>query len=182
MIFLEKINDWLCGLDEKDFYKYFGIFFGAIALACGLILFFHFRAINDLERRSADINSLREEAQKIFSKAETVKQQQATVDATLAKEKDFKIGGYFKDLLVSLNLLDKKTVENPSHIDLGKGYTETILNTKLTEMNTKQLCEILDAIDENERIYTKELDIVKSAKKPNAIDVTLTIATLQKIE
>jgi ribosomal protein S17E len=54
-----------------------------------------------------------------------------------------------------------------------------LLNAKFDTMNMRQLCELLDAVEQNKRIYTKELEIIKSKKVPNTIDVNLTIATLQ---
>jgi hypothetical protein len=50
-------------------------------------------------------------------------------------------------------------------------------------MNTKKMSELLHAIELEERIYTKDVEVERSTTNPNAINVKLTIATLEpKVE
>ncbi len=46
-------------------------------------------------------------------------------------------------------------------------------------MNMRELSELLNVLEQNKRVYTKELEVQKSRKSPRAIEVQLTIATLQ---
>jgi hypothetical protein len=43
----------------------------------------------------------------------------------------------------------------------------------------KNLTELLQEIELNKRVFTKELDITASSKQPGTIDVSLTIVTLE---
>ena len=115
---------------------------------------------------------------RILTRAASVQQQRKEVDAILEEDKDFKIGGYFKDVLTKLVLTSKKAVESPSQIDREGKYRESILNVKFTDMDMKQLSELLNEIEKNKRIFTKELEVTTSRKTPQKIDVNLTIATL----
>jgi hypothetical protein len=45
-------------------------------------------------------------------------------------------------------------------------------------MNMQELCELLQALERVQRIFSKSIDIQRSKKIPDAIDVTLVIATL----
>jgi hypothetical protein len=103
------------------------------------------------------------------------------VNNILAENPDFKIDGFFTDLLSKTGLERNKKETSISYADRGdKDYREVLLTAKFDTMNMRQLCELLNEIEQNNMVYTKELDIVKSKKIPNTIDVTLTIATLQK--
>ena len=53
---------------------------------------------------------------------------------------------------------------------------------QISGITMKQLTEFLNEIDENKRVFTKELDITKSKKIPRAIDVEIKIATMMPKE
>ncbi len=179
MEFIEKIRIFIERIETKDFYKYTGIFLGISIILAGLIVFRFYRQINYLTKRIDDINEAREEQVRIIRQdALQVQQQQAEVDAILAEEEDFKIGGYFKNLLTKLNLTEKQVAEETATIEREDDYRESELNAKFEDMNMKQLTELLQEIEQNKRISTKKLDITKSTKKPDTIEVTITIGTL----
>jgi beta-lactamase regulating signal transducer with metallopeptidase domain len=69
-------------------------------------------------------------------------------------------------------------MESSSQIDHDT-YRESILKVELSDMNMKQLCELLDELNKNKRINTKELEITKSKTAKRSINVALTIATLE---
>ena len=105
------------------------------------------------------------------------------VEETLAKDTDFKIGGYFKNLLTKLNLRDKEIAEETSTSDLEENYRKSELNAKFEDMTMKELTELLQEIEHNSRIAMERLEITKSKKQPKTIEVNLTISTLlPKIE
>lgn len=125
------------------------------------------------------INELREEVRSILDKGQLVKKEQREIDALIAKEENFKIVGYFEDLLTKQGLNNKKaSIEASSPVREGK-YQESILVARFTSMTMKELTELLQELEKNRRVFTKELDITLSLKTPNTIDITLTIATLE---
>ncbi len=72
--------------------------------------------------------------------------------------------------------------ENVVAIGQDEHYSETVANYQLAGISMKQLTQFLDEIDENQRVFTKELEITKSKKVPRAIDVGIVVATLMPKE
>ena len=105
--------------------------------------------------------------------------EQKQVNAVLAKDPNFKIADYFDKLLGTLGLSQKSVTAKPSPGLEREEYREKILNTTFEQMNMQELCELLKALEESQRIFIKELTITRSKKVSDTIDVTLIIATLQ---
>ncbi len=176
---IEKIFRFIDNLDSRQFYIYLASSLAILLLLASGIIWRYYSSIHAIQDRIETINEQRERAKRLLSQYENIKKHRTEVDALLAKNPDFKIGGYFGSVLATLGLTDKKTTADEySRIDHNK-YTEIIFKAKLTDMNMKQLCELLYTLDSNKRIYTKELEITKSKQTRKAIDVTLTIATLE---
>ena len=179
MAVIEKIRTFIEAIETKDFYKYISFFLLGVTLISSGIVFQYYRKVNYWKGRIKIINELREDDVKIIrEKAQHVQKQRAEVDAILAEDEDFKIGGYFKNLLTKLHLTDKKVAEETAQIDREDNYRESELNAKFEDMNMKQLAELLQEIEQNKRIFNKKLEITKSNKKPGTIEIQITIATL----
>jgi hypothetical protein len=180
MEILNKIQTYLNSIDEKRFYQYLIGFCIMIVLLFAGILFQYYRTMSRYKAEIARINEDRLEARNLLAKAQLVKNEQKQINAILAKDENFKIAGYFEDLLGKLGLADKQSskaeVSTPSRE--GK-YQESILQAKFSGMTMKDLTELLQEIEFNKRVFTKELDITVSPKTAGTIDVTLTIATLE---
>jgi len=176
---VEKIRLFIETIETKDFYKYITIFLIGITFISSLIVFQYYRNVSYWKGRIKIINELRENDVKVIrEKAQHVQQQRAEVDAILAEDEDFKIGGYFKDLLTKLQLTDKEIAEETTQIDREDNYRESELNAKFEDMNMKQLAKLLQEIEQNKRIFTKKLEITKSKKKPGTVEAQIIIATL----
>lgn len=179
MKIISRIRDFMSNLDAKDFYKYLAITLALIVLLLGFIIFRYYRSIDALTQRITTINEQREIAKRILKQAQRVKKQRADVDAMIAQDEGFKIGGYFNSVVAKLRLQDKRTVEETAVIQHEGKYQESVLKAKLTDMNMKELSELLNELDQNKRIYTKELEITAVRKERTSLDVNLTIATLE---
>lgn len=179
MDFIERIQDVIDSVDEKKLYTYISVGIILFGLGIGLFIFQYYRTINNARSAIEETNELREDAQSILGKLEQVKKQRAEVDAMLLKEPNFKIGGYFDELLKRMHLANKKTMGTTSTADLDEKYRESIYTVKFAGMNMRELTQLLNEIEQKERLYTKRLEIQKSKKNPQTIDVDLTVATLQ---
>jgi hypothetical protein len=179
----DKLFDFIKSLDEKEFKKYTYIAITIIIVIAGFITYRHFTKVASLQNELKKLNISRQEAQVILSKELEIKKQNEIVDEILKKDRSFKIRQYF-DSVVSKMGLEKsiKTDPETSTSELEtlrtQGYMEVKIEAKFTEINTKQLAELLDEFEKNERIYTKSLEITKSNRTPT-IDVDIVIATLQ---
>lgn len=180
MAFIEKIENYIDSLEAKLFYRYLIIVTGftfLFALACVVNFYW---TIGSLKKQLNDINDIRTERVKVLlGKIEEVKKQRNEVNAILAEDESFKIAGYFNEVLAKQGLTNNTKEEIPSQTDIDEKHRESSLNVKFTGLKMKQLCELLYVIEQKKRIYTKSLEITKSTKNPNTIDVVLTIATLQ---
>jgi hypothetical protein len=184
MSMFTSLKNYIDAWDQKEFRNYTTIAFGIVLLLLASILFLYYRNVSYIRSRTAAINKQRLAVRELVSRYDLVKKQQVGVDAILAKEKDFKISQYFEQLLQKLGLTANKTqdVETMSE-EVLDGYTEWTLYAHLTNMNTKKMSELLHAIELEERIYTKEVEVERSTTNPNALNVKLTIATLEpKVE
>lgn len=179
---IEKIVERIEKLERKDFYLYAAISGGIFVLILGFIIFSHYRQMNQLRRKINAVNELREDAQRLLSQYALIERQKQGVNQLLAEEEDFKIGGYMKELLAAHNLTDKTKSEQHSYIDTEGIYRESILNIQLIDMNMQELTQILHDIEQKKRVYIKSLEVSKSKKNAQAIEVNLTVATLQSKE
>jgi hypothetical protein len=183
MMFLEPVKLFFNKTDSKTFFYYMIGYLAGCALLFTLIVFYYYSSMGALQRKIKNINNSREEVLAILDKSALVQQQRLMVEETLAKDTDFKIAGYFKNLLIKLNIKDKEVAEETSTTDLEENYRKSELNAKFEDMTMKELTELLQEIEQNSRIATNRIDITKSKKKPKTIEVNLTISTLlPKIE
>ena len=179
MTILDQIRQFFEGLDQKQFQRYMIGILSCFIIAYGVIIVRYYTTTSALKKRILFINSKRRDVKQILERYEIVKKQQAEVDALLAKDTDFKIGGYFNNVIKKLGLAQNKTREpETSREELDNGYTEIKLYASFSNMNTQKLTELLDTIEQTERIYTKDVEIYKPDKGAT-INVNLLIATLE---
>lgn len=180
MTIIERIEGYLSGTQEKDFYKYSAVGLSILVVILGFFIYRHYSKIGTLKKQIGTVNEYREEMKLLLDDFARVEQQRAAVDAMLDKEPNFKIGGYFKTLLQALNLSDKKLDDTISHTTRHKTYRETQYKVRFTDISMRQLSELLDKVESNDRLSVKELDITQSKKQPGAIEATVTASTLQR--
>lgn len=180
MNFILAAKNYLDTLDVKEFKKYALIALACIVALLSFLIFSYYRSAAHLKTQISAINKKRKDVQGMLERYERVKKQQIEVNTILAKDKSFKIAQYFENLLTKLGIGSNKAQE-PETLpkDVLDGYTEWTLYANLVNLNTKKLSELLYAIEQEERIYTKELEIEKS-KKSQTINVKITIATLEQ--
>ncbi|MCK5632879.1 hypothetical protein KAH94_03965 [bacterium] len=180
MEIINKLRLAIEGLERKDFFKYLFIILSIITFVFSVIVYRYYSKINELKVKIEDINETREETVHfILKRMNTVERQRKHVNDILKKEKDFKIAGYFADLLVRQNLTEKKALEITSIVVLSNEFREVRLKVQFIAITMKQLCQLLDEIEKTERVYAKDLEIDRSTKAPKTINVNITVATLQ---
>jgi hypothetical protein len=176
---VESIQSYITSLDRQHLYRFIGGVLVGIILVILVVVYIRYSYIQQGLARLSDINEQRERIKVILTSAQRVKKQRQEVDAMLAKDEGFTISGYLETVLKRLHLSDKTTIGEHSQVDLENGYRESTRNIRLTGMNMKEVCELLRELEQNERIYTKELEITRSSRQPQTIDVMLSVATLE---
>ena len=179
MLMFQKITAYLSDLTDKEFKRYIVIFFASL----GIILLFgtyrYYRSVFDLKKQMKRINITRTEVQGLLTKYDQIKKQKETVDALLNQDKSFWIKRYFDDTLKKLDISHMLTKE-PDIIetDLKEGYTEITLSANFARIDSQQMAELLNELEQKKRIYIKKLDITK-ARNSNTLSFVIIIATLK---
>ena len=178
MELIKKLEDFLQTLDSRDFYKYLGIVIVIITAASCVICWRYYSSTRSYLAQIQEINDQRESGIKeLFESHERILVEQKQVNKLLDEDPNFKIRQHFEEILSNLRLADKKVTESISSVE-RENYRESILTITFAAMNMQELCELLQELEKAKRIFTKDIDIQKSNKTPDTIDVTLVIATL----
>jgi len=165
MEFIQKLQSYLDQLDEKRFYQYCGAFLVIVGLGMSILMFQYYRTIKSLKNQISAINETREEVRLLLDKAQHVKKEQKEVDEIIAQDPNFKIAGYFEDIITKLGLASKKASKLEVTVPAQEGrYQESVLNARFADMTMKELTELLKEIEQNKRVFSKELEITASKK------------------
>lgn len=164
-------------MEQKRVYQYIGGILVTMSVVALVVLYMRSSYVDRALVRLSEINEQREQVKRIITNAEKIKKQRAQVNAMLAKEPSFKITSYLDSVLKKLQL--SADFREHTQVDRENGYRESIRKITLAGINMKELCELLQELEQNERVYTKELEIVRSSRIPQAIDVMLSVATLE---
>lgn len=177
MSFLKTIQEFALPLETSEFYRNIGIFLGLLVLITGGIMYYHHTETVALRNSLQKMYKTQQEAKIILEKQKMVTKQREDINTVLEEDKNFKLQSFF-DEIVSRNGLSSYQVKEAevSNDILQKLYTEIKINVQFRGISTKQLCELLQALEQKARVYTKELTI---NKKNDSLDATLTIATLK---
>jgi len=176
---LEKIRNYISGLEERELYRYVTLFIGTVILCVGIVVFYHYRTVSGLRKQIRSINRMREDdVQDILSKATYIQKQQHDIDELLAQDKYFSLKEYLNRILGNLNLTKKELKRTPiESAERQDQYSESILKVNFHDMDMKQVSELIKEFEEEPRIFIKDLEIVRSEKMSNKLDVTITIGT-----
>lgn len=181
MPILDSIKNTLHNLDEREFYIYSGIGFGLLLLLLGILIYFQQSSLNGWVSKFKQLQKQREEIRQLLGDKLQFEQERKALNDKLQAEPDFKIRGYYDELIKQLHL-DSYVAKEPSEPiseSLEGGAKERTLTAQFTHVTTKQLTEILSAIENNPRVFAKRLIIDKIAQDRPTLNVTLDIATIE---
>lgn len=177
MSLLSRLQQVALPLERSEFYRNIGLFLGSLTLITTGIIYFNHSKTKDLRASLQRMYKSQQEAKTILDRFKIVKKQRDDINTLLEEDKNFKLKSYFDDVVAKIGLTSQQVREAEVSEDLlQKLYTEIKIIAQFRGISTKQLCELLQAIEEKTRVYTKELSI---SKKNNSLDVVLTIATLK---
>jgi len=177
MISLESIKDYIQSLNYKEFIQLIAVYFFVIFFGIAFLIYHHFQAISDMEQKTKVLNKARQDIQMILTEYNHIQTKKNEVDALLQKDKSFYLQKYYQDTVASVNI-SNQTASNLITQTWSNGYSEESLQINFSQITMKQLCEFLQAVKGNERVFVKNVDIVKS-NVDKKINVTLSIATLK---
>jgi hypothetical protein len=154
-----------------------GFLVGNLLIVSG-IFYYYYSAVGELNEQITDLNAKRSEMRILFERETRVKEQEAAVKKMLSEDTGFIIAKEFKEICTKLNMQPNGEPIQSESLKLSGKYREYTLSARFDNVDMKQICELLQKIEEVKRIYTKSLDIVRGQGMPAKLNVTLVIGTL----
>lgn len=180
--FVKHITDFFWNLDRKQFNQIaIGILSTSLIILVGGLYWQHSKT----KRFKADMNAVnnsRTRVKEILEKNELIKIQKQRAEELLNKDTKFLLKEYFQKLTTNLQLQANLKLDVPIIRDLeamrAEGYEEVLMNAEFSNINMKQLVDLLHELETNELIIIKKIEITKPGLPPT-INVALTISTVQ---
>ncbi len=179
---INQVTDFFWNLDKKNFNQMAIGLLAGVTLILGGTIYGQFRRVKSFKKEMIAVNKNRERIKEILEKNEVIKMQRTRAEEILATDKQFKLKEYIDTLLSKFQLQTnlKSVLITPNDLEnlRVQGYEEVRMDLDLINLNMKQLVDLLNELEQKDRIDIKKLEITKSKQQP-AIDVVLTISTLQ---
>ncbi len=180
MVIFAYIRDYIARYDDRQLRKAIITLSTVFCLLVFYLFYIKYTNTQDFFARIASLNKERVRTQKIILLRTQLKSERQDADLLLDEDKNFRLLDYFNILMKDLGIMPSSDPQVGTPRDLDMGYNEIELTALFMNINMRQLVILLENIDKNKRIYTKELIIDKSQKTPT-IDIKLTIATLEPV-
>ncbi len=181
MKLFQSVQQAVQELDAKSFRNYVIAFFVLLTLIMSFMLYRYYSALGSLNQNMNTINNQREQIKEIAIRYNFVQKQQDAVETLLKQDPKFKIIQYFGSVLEQHGLTQANLARSPeaSPTPLDTDHTEVTLVANLVGLNMKTIAELLDTLERKERIYTKDIEIIKPMPNARTVNLNLTIATLE---
>lgn len=180
MLIISRIRDYIIGLDNRRYKIFLLSFLASVALISFYLVYRRNNIYTELRSKLESINKQRKRAKNILQQSKDLQKQREEVDVLLSQDKDFRLLDYFNKFTRELYLTPSVPASVSAPKDLGLSYNEVELSASFSNLNTKQLIDLLEVIDKNRRVYIKELIIDKS-QKSQMLDIKLIIGTLEPV-
>ena len=177
MIVFDSIRDFTRSFDRKELRLWGGVYVGTCALIVIGIMVWHIFAVKDIQKRIITLNKSRATVQEILTQYQVVEQQKDKVAQNLAANKTFRIQKFFQELQTKYPVVQ----QGFDHKVLPNKYTEEKMDFSLSNIDTQQLCELLQEIEHQALVYVTldgiDISKISHGKK---INVKMSIATLRE--
>lgn len=179
MMISDKILNFLAKLSRKDFIRLLISIVSTVALISGGLIYYFYYKKSYLANEIKKIYAFKADTQKyIFIKKE-IEEQKENLSKIISEDPKFKLVPFFENIQNSLRLSGSVESTNLKINNIANSdYNEINLEISIKNINTKQLVDLMTSIEDSPRVYIKNINIKKANKLP-AIDVGMTITTLQ---
>ncbi len=182
MEIFDSFRDVIKYSDDRELYKYLGIFLGILCVLFGLLMYFHYSRVSWHTGQLKKLDKWRIQTRHILRDSKLVKAQQQQVEEILAKNKDFRIGEAYQSIL-SKGRLSSKFVDQsaPTSGDSISGKTEVQITSNLRGLSMKEVTDFLMLIAQVPQLYTNDITIKKTPGR-STVDIDISVATLEPSE
>ncbi len=175
MEFLGNAAEYILSLDSRQFMQHIGVFLGFCLLSGGGAVYYIYTLRSGYIEELKQLHVTTVKSRKIISDYEIVQNEEERVRGLLDDNKTFNMKSYFEQFCKQNNINPEFGWDTDSRsIEGNDAFDEIILQAQFNNQTTEKLVSVLNNLDKNEIVYTKELEILREEK---TISFTLTIAT-----
>jgi type II secretory pathway component PulM len=176
MSLLLKIKAFITELDGNEFRK-FMIFYGIVCFAgAGFLFYYYVSNESALKKQITELNNSRRQAQQILSDYQKVFQQKEATAQVFSEDKSFYLQQFVQSSLQDADI-SESTVGSVSS-QPASDYTEESVSIQVTNINTEQLCEFLENIEQSSRVFVKHVTINRE-EQATVISASMVVATFK---
>lgn len=179
MIFADKILNFLTKLSRKDFIRMLVAIISIVVLVSSALIYYFYYKKSYVTAEIKKIYTFKADTQKYIVLKKEIESQKEALSKNISENSKFKLVDFFDNIKDSLRLNNSIESTNIKINNIANSdYNEINLEISIKNINTKQLVDLMASIEESTRVYIKNITIKKANKLP-AIDVGMTITTLQ---
>lgn len=182
MMVFDLIRDFVASFDRRELRLWGAVYVGVCGFIVLGIIVWHIFTLKDIKTKIITLNKSRTTVQEILTQYQAVEEQKNKVAEDLKANEGFRIQKFFQDMQAKYPAAHQATSEF-SFQKLPNGYTEESLALSFSNIDTQQLCEILQDIEQQPLVYITldgiDISKISHAKK---INVKMSIATLRAEE
>jgi type II secretory pathway component PulM len=176
-MWLSKIRSFVSEMDQSEFRKFGMIYVAGFILCSGFLLFFYVSEEMSIKGKMKELNKSRKEVQKILTDYQKVTQQKDAVVQLLSADDTFYLQQFVQSSISTVQIASSSVGKVSSQT--VNGYIEESVSVQLSGINTQQLCQLLQNIEQASRVYVKNITITRG-EGATTISVSMSAATLKQ--
>jgi len=168
-------------LSRKDLDRYIIATVASVGFILLAMVYYIYTTSSELVTRIEQVKALAQKSSVLVQKYEKIQQEEIRLESLLENEKykDFNIKIYFEQFCKEQGLVPDPNWDTSVEVVKEK-FEEVTLAAAFKGQTTQKLVKILEALEKNEIIYIKMLDI-KTEKNSKTISFDITLATKRMI-
>ncbi len=170
---LNRIVGYIEALDRHNFRLHVCAFFAGIILVASMLLYYIHSSKHDLISQLQILNKLAVKSCHIIDSNRRLAKDEQRLKNLLEQKRGFSIQAFFEQFCRDQNITAEtgwaaRPAEHVSDI-----FDEIILTARFKDLTSNKLVKILDALNKEEIVYLKELQIKTGTSKKIAVSVTM---------
>lgn len=166
-------------LSKKDLDRYIIATVASVGLLLIGMIYYIYTTSSELVTRIEQVKALGQKSSVLMQKYGKIQEEEIRLQNLLEKYKDFNIKIYFEQFCKEQGLVPDPNWDT-SVETVKEKFEEVTLAATFKGQTTQKLVKILEALERNEIIYIKMLDI-KTEKSSKTISFDITLATKRMI-
>ena len=151
-------------IDSSTARKYMFGYIGIIIFLSILIQVMFILKSNKINKHGILILEKKNKIKQLIDEKNKIDELKDKIDNILKKEIEFKLKDYIMSFLQQKNFISNllSSSDIPKEEIIKPGYREVSMDLELQNLSTMQIIEILSLLEENLRVYLKDVELIKS--------------------